>query len=210
MKDPFVFDGEKAKNIGMIGALILQKIDEGIKDEALMIKELYFCKADDIRRTIKELVQKGVLFRQGNTIDVEAIETNLTDIKHQYSEDFEDIWNFYNKEKRNRGSKKKAYERYLRKPFRELPLIIQKEIVNNYRSDVRDVKFMKYFSTFLSEEIYENYAPEICALKTSKGIIEGYLMDNKFFYLNKEGSYSEFDLTGKIEKYKQSGVLKCK
>lgn len=210
MKKPVVFDAEIAEKVGVAGAIILQKLDEGINTEPDMVEALYFCRAHTVRDMLKELVQKGLVFKEGIQISTEFIEPDLEDVKHSYSDDFERIWTVYNKDKKNRGSKKKAYERYKKSPFRKLPLEIQEEIIYEYRGDASDIKYTKYFSTFLSEEIFENYAPDICVLKTSRGDIKGYLLENKFFYLNKNNQYSSFDLTGKLQSYKNSGVLMCK
>ena len=210
MKRPVVFDADKANKYGILEALVYQKVKEGVNEIPLLKMHLTYVKVGELDKAIKNLISKGVLFKSGIKITFEEDRESIPDIKHSYSSDFEEIWKHYNQDKPNKGSKKTAYNRYNKSAFNSIPLEIQKRIIDEYKGDCSDVKFMKHFATFLSEEIYENYAPSICSLHTKQGVIEGYLMSNIFYYVNNNGDYGNFDLTGKINSYRQSGILTCK
>lgn len=210
MKQPVVFDAEKANKYGLVEALVYQKVKEGANEIPLLKMNLTYVKVAELEKAINNLVSKGVLFKSGIKITFEEDKTSIPDIKHKYSSDFEEIWKYYNKDKPNKGSKKTAYNRYRKSPLNALPMEIQKRIIDEYRGDCSDVKFMKHFATFLSEEVYENYAPSVCELHTKQGVIEGYLMSNIFYYATNDGRYGNFDLTNKIEHYKRTGILNCK
>lgn len=210
MNKPIVFDAIEAKKYGLIESIVYQKVREGFNELPLLKKELNFILVKDIEQAVKKLSELRIFFFNGFEISLEEIKNNVVDVHHSYDTTFDELWKYYNSEKKNKGSKKIAYQRYIKNKFSKLPLEIQKKVVDEYRSDTSDVKFMKHFSTFISEEIYEEYAPDVCTLSTTKGQIQGYLFNDYFFYLNNNGTYSNFDLAGKIDEYKKSHILTCK
>ena len=210
MKNPIVLDGEEANKYGLINAVVLQKVREGRDTIASIHSSLPFLKKDEISKSIKELTAYSALKSNGIKIVLYSSKEDKSIIpSNRYTPEFEEVWKSYNKDKPNKGSKKKAYERYNKSVLNELPLIIQKNIIDEYRYSVSDVKFMKHFSTFLSEEIYEEYLPEECSLETKNGLIKGFLMNDVFYYLRNDGVYSTYSLNGKIEEYKNKGILIC-
>lgn len=210
MKRPIVFDGEEARKMGLIEALIIQKIREGNSEVSELKKELNFIYVKDIETAIKKMVDNGAVYFNGIKVSLEPLKSTVFDIKHSYDETFNEIWSYYNGDKTNKGSKKTAYQRYSKYPFHKLPVEIQKRVIDEYRTSTSDVKYMKHFATFLSEEIYEEYAPNVCNIKTKNDQrIEGYLVGDQFYYLTIDGKYTSFDLSGKVEIYKNNGVLNC-
>ena len=209
MKTPVVFDGDVAKRVGVIPAIVYQKINEDCNTPALIKGASPFLTLEEIKKSIKLLIKKGMVFDNGVILSTKPFEEDDILIKNKYPEEFEEIWKYYNKDKPNKGSKKKAYEKFKSSPFRKLPLFIQKAIIDKYRESVSDVRYMKQLVTFLSQEEYEEYLPKICKLTTKQGIIKGFLLDEMFYFINKQGTYSSIDLKGKVKTYKEAKILEC-
>lgn len=210
MKKPIVFDGEKAKKIGVLGALIVQKIDEGYDSLSKLKEALYFVKVDEITNKVKELTENKVIFNNGILLSNEELREKNIIKKNHYSEEFEEIWKLYNEGKTNKGSKKLAYERYLKSPLSLLPLFAQKHIIEEYKGSVSDTKYMKHMSTFISEQIYEEYLPEECYFTTNKGTLPGLIMGEKLYYLKQNGTYGIYNLGNKKEQYIKEGIIVLK
>jgi len=138
-------------------------------------------------------------------------EIEFVNPKKKYSKEFEELWKYYNKNKHNPGSKKLAYERYKKSPFSKYPKEIKEKIIQLYRADSEDIRFMKHFSTFLSQAIYETYAPVPVIIEDSRGVEwKGYLFEdtNEFYFTKNNKEWEVVNLTGKIDTLKQEGRIK--
>jgi len=148
---------------------------------------------------------------QSNITDLIEPKVTSVKLKNKYTPEFDEIWAYYNKEKPNKGSKKKAFEKYKKKPFSQIPMILQKRIIDEYRGDARDTRYMKHFSTFLNQEEYENYAPDIAEVRGRDGnFVRGYLFEHEFYYFSpnlKEWRKITI-LPSDIERLKKAGAIR--
>ena len=209
MKKPIVFDGEAAKELGVIPAIVYQKINEDCNTVDLLKSSLSFLTVPQIKEAVKFLIAKEKVYQNGTILSTSPLKDDDLVLSHSYPDDFEEVWKYYNYEKPNKGSKKKAFEKYKSSVFRKLPLFIQKSIIDKYRDSVSDVKFMKHFQTFLSQEIFEEWLPKVCKLTTKQGVVKGFLFDRDFYYLNSQGVYSKVSLGNRLEEYKKNKILEC-
>jgi len=221
IKNPIVFDSEIAKKIGVNESIVLQFIYQNDGDKLSDIKQDIWT-YDQLHNIVKGLMEidlvnmdkPGVYSINKKSVSIlykeEVNNTNeLVNITSNYSKKFEEIWEFYNKDKTNRGSKKNAFDRWNKLPISKLPIPVIKEIISYYRDTVEDVKFTKHFSTFLSQKIYENYAPELCKIKDKNNVIwKGYLFPNyRFFAIDGNNVYAVYFSKPDIDNYRKEGKI---
>ena len=129
----------------------------------------------------------------------------------KYSSMFEDIWSFYNENKPNPGSKAQAAERYNKSKFKKYPINVQKKIIKLYRADVSDIKYTKHLSTFLSQQVFETYAPKPVKIIDNEGITwEGYFFDETkefFFYDKRTNNWGSMRVNSKDELVKEGRFI---
>ncbi len=197
MEKPIVFDAKEASKYGLIESVVLQKIREGYDDVQTLKLELGFVSKDEISKAVSNLLEKKVIFQNGIKLSYGTSTKKPMVHKNSYSLEFEEIWKYYNLDKDNKGSKKVSYEKYKKSEFSELPLVIQKKIIDEYRTSVSDVKYMKHFATFLTQMVFEEYLPDECELKVKHGVVRGLVVGNDFYYMKKDGSYGVYHIPNK-------------
>ena len=203
------FNEEVAIQIGIEEAIILQHIAEKKKIEAIDDIELNLWSKTKIRELLKSLKKQKLCYVEGNVLyfnpneyckrffnanSTNDEEDGFIDIKHKYTDDFEKVWKYYNKGKTNPGSKKNAFIKWKQKKLSKLPIPIVFEIIDLYRNSVSDISYTKHFATFLSQEIYESFSPDLVEIESDGQVWKGYLFKhNNTFY-----TYNENKLIKKI------------
>jgi len=223
IKQPFIFDGFLAAKIGVEEALLLQLIYSGDKIKLDDIEQKFWSR--NKIRTIAKILRELNLINEINGIyyvEKRAVallyrepireEEELPDLKGQYDAKFEEIWKYYNKDKKNVGSKPKAYEKWRKLPFSKLPITIIKKIIDLYREQVGDTQFMKHFVAFLNQKVYESYAPELVSIFDNKNTEwQGYLFENNEFYAIKDKNVTKINFSAQtIDEFKKNNRIQYK
>jgi hypothetical protein len=220
------FNEDVAIQIGIEEAVMLQHIAEKKKIEAIDDIELKLWSKTKIRELLKSLkkqnlclVKESVLYFNSNEYCKRFFATDNTndekeefvDIKHKYTDDFEKVWKYYNKGKTNPGSKKNAFIKWKQKKLSKLPIPIVFEIIDLYKNSVSDVSYTKHFATFLSQEIYEAFSPDLVEIVSDEQVWKGYLFkhNNTFYTYNEDKLIKKIVLTdNEMKMLQKQGLLK--
>jgi len=207
MKKPVVFDGLLAKKIGVECAVLYQKIVESEKEfPTINDIDVFFWSDSRKKKVFSELKETNIIEVKGNgkihltKISIEDINgVEVPSLKNKYPEPFEKIWKHYNREKHNPGSKKDAFEKWKKSKLSKIRPEIAMHIIDLYREDIGDTTYMKHLKTFISQEVYEDYAPSLVRVKDKQGNVwNGYLFsDNTLFAIKGNNSLVKVDLPKK-------------
>jgi len=224
-----------ASYCGVVEAVVLQYLatKPNRVNKEIMKKDLYYLQPQQLTKSINKLkeldlvrgkmTKTDVIF----TINVEELESvvkveeervvevkemlddDAVVVKHSYDSKFESVWQAYNKDKENRGSKTKAYDKWKKSKFSKLPIEVIEKIVRFYRATSKDVKFMKHFQNFITNEDYESFAPETVWMIDKKNIKRlSYLFDdNEIFLVQGDEVTKAIIPREKINKMKKEGRI---
>jgi len=220
-----VFDEDIAIKIGIQEAIMLQHIAEKQKITAIEDIELRLWSVSRTRELIRNLKKQNLCYIKDNIVYFNfeeyckrflSVSNNNEDdefveVKHKYTDDFEQVWKHYNSNKTNQGSKKNAYTKWKQKNISKLPLPVVFEIINLYRQSVSDISYTKHLSTFLSQEIYEPFSPDLVEIMSDGTIWKGYLFKaNYTFYTFNENKLIKKIVLSKneVDMLQKEGLLK--
>jgi len=223
-----VFDEDVAIQIGIEEAILLQHLLEKTKLEAIEDVSLKLWSKTKIRELLRNLKKEKLCYTKENVLYFNVIEyckrfyktdidkqnnedDNFVDIKHKYNKEFEKVWKYYNDGKSNQGSKKNAFTKWKQKAISKLPIPIVFEIIELYRKSIPDITYTKHFATFISQEIYEPFSPDLVEIQSDGTVWKGYLFktNHTFYTFNEEKLIKKIELTeNEINMLQQQGKLK--